>query len=464
MLGSCGTGGKTRTYRDDPPGPERRQRLPRRARDARRADAGGGRRAAATRSSSRRRTVLVARGGDRTRRARAAGSPRAGPLIDEHRRSHGRRRRADAVRARDERHSVDLDRRNAAHDASRAASTVARPPAVSPSPASAGTGIGTGTGSGTIIPPGGGFTDYVRGYGPGSVGTRFGDPLEPFDELLGLVRSGAARRHVRPQRRRAAARPPRDRFSTLRFNPSRSCRRRSPSSASRRTRSCSATGTASRIASQDPQLHGHLRRAAAAGAVRARARSPPARADDGGGPHDRRRPRPDRGPAARVPLHATSSIRRRSTLATVQSFGGQLLAALEKGDAEELEHLRAVHEQNLLALRRRARAARDRRRGGHARVAAPAAGGRRVPAPALHRAARGRHAAAGAQAAGPAARGLAVPDGGEHRAGGGVDPHDHPGLRRADGDEVRRQPARRRRPRGRRRARRRTRRSSTPAA
>jgi hypothetical protein len=38
---------------------------------------------------------------------------------------------------------------------------------------------------------------------------------------------------------------------------------------------------------------------------------------------------------------------------TVQNFGGQLLAALEKGDAGELDHLRTVHEQNLLTLRRK---------------------------------------------------------------------------------------------------------------
>jgi hypothetical protein len=35
---------------------------------------------------------------------------------------------------------------------------------------------------------------------------------------------------------------------------------------------------------------------------------------------------------------------------TVQSFGAQLLSALEKRDAEELSHLRTVHEQNLLKL------------------------------------------------------------------------------------------------------------------
>ena len=39
--------------------------------------------------------------------------------------------------------------------------------------------------------------------------------------------------------------------------------------------------------------------------------------------------------------------------ALVQSFGGQLMSALEKRDAEELSRLRAVHEQNLLKLRSR---------------------------------------------------------------------------------------------------------------
>jgi len=38
---------------------------------------------------------------------------------------------------------------------------------------------------------------------------------------------------------------------------------------------------------------------------------------------------------------------------TVQSLGAQLLSAFEKGDAEELSHLRAVHEQNLLTMRTR---------------------------------------------------------------------------------------------------------------
>jgi hypothetical protein len=38
---------------------------------------------------------------------------------------------------------------------------------------------------------------------------------------------------------------------------------------------------------------------------------------------------------------------------TVQAFGAQLLSAFEKGDAEELAHLRAVHEQNLLQMRTR---------------------------------------------------------------------------------------------------------------
>lgn len=38
---------------------------------------------------------------------------------------------------------------------------------------------------------------------------------------------------------------------------------------------------------------------------------------------------------------------------TVQSFGSQLLSALEKRDGEELAHLRAVHEHNLLKMRER---------------------------------------------------------------------------------------------------------------
>ncbi len=44
----------------------------------------------------------------------------------------------------------------------------------------------------------------------------------------------------------------------------------------------------------------------------------------------------------------------RQHAATVQSFGSQLQAAMEKRDAEELAQLRAVHEQNLLKLREQA--------------------------------------------------------------------------------------------------------------
>jgi len=40
----------------------------------------------------------------------------------------------------------------------------------------------------------------------------------------------------------------------------------------------------------------------------------------------------------------------RQYVATVQAFGAQLQAALEKRDAEELSHLRAVHDQNLLKM------------------------------------------------------------------------------------------------------------------
>ena len=38
--------------------------------------------------------------------------------------------------------------------------------------------------------------------------------------------------------------------------------------------------------------------------------------------------------------------------AMVQGFGGSLLSALEKKDAEQLSMLRATHEQNLLKLQR----------------------------------------------------------------------------------------------------------------
>ena len=114
----------------------------------------------------------------------------------------------------------------------------------------AGIGIGTGTGSGATLVPGGGFTDYVRGYGPGAVGTRFGDPLEPFDDLLdvyglepleikydlGDVISALSTRVTGGA-------------TASRSTRSRSYHPRSPSSASRRTRSCSATGTAWRTAS-----------------------------------------------------------------------------------------------------------------------------------------------------------------------------------------------------------------------
>jgi hypothetical protein len=56
--------------------------------------------------------------------------------------------------------------------------------------------------------------------------------------------------------------------------------------------------------------------------------------------------------AGDLPPYRFSSIidKAKQYASTVQSFGAQLLSALEKRDAEELAHLRAVHDQNLLKM------------------------------------------------------------------------------------------------------------------
>ena len=203
--------------------------------------------------------------------------------------------------------------------------------------------------------PGAGVTDYVRGYGPGSVGIRSGHPLEPFAEFTDTYDVGLLGIKYGPGDVFARSGDPLDRrgFDHYRFHPVEVVPPKD-------TVFCippnkELLGYWDRVEDRLPRSATAWTSPAraAARAVRTRARPAHARAHDGGGPHPRRRPRPDRRPATRLPLHATSSTRRNSTWRTVQNFGGQLLAALEKGDAEELDHLRTVHEQNLLTLRRK---------------------------------------------------------------------------------------------------------------
>jgi hypothetical protein len=215
-----------------------------------------------------------------------------------------------------------------------------------------GTGIGPGADSGEVTLPGSGLTDYVRGYGPGSVGTRFGDPLKPFDELhprgpepleviydlddverpfvLGDPWSHRVPFHpveVVPPKESVFCIPPDqellgywDRVENH-LDKIRSCR--------------DISGARRRLELFAPELDPRLLvRMTAAGLT----------IDDVLGPT-----------AGRLPAHRFNYLvdKAKEQLATVQNFGGQLLAALEKGDAQELENLRAVHEQNLLAMRRR---------------------------------------------------------------------------------------------------------------
>lgn len=211
-----------------------------------------------------------------------------------------------------------------------------------------------GTGSPPVEIPGSGVTDFVRGYGPGSVGTRFGNALEPFTELTdryGLgpldIKYGLGDITLPPDFRDrhgfdhyrfdpAGVVPPKDTVFCIPPNKEllgywdrvedrlfkiRNCR---DISGARRRPELFAPEL-------DPRL---LVRMTAAGLT----------IDDVLGTS-----------AGQLPAYRFTYLidKAKQHVGTVQSFGSQLLAALEKGDAEELNHLRTVHEQNLLTLRRK---------------------------------------------------------------------------------------------------------------
>ena len=211
-----------------------------------------------------------------------------------------------------------------------------------------------GTGSPPVVIPGSGVTDFVRGYGPGSVGTRFGNALVPFTELTdkyGLelldIKYGLGDITLPPDLRDrrgfdhyrfdpADLVPPKDTVFCIPPNKEllgywdrvedrlfkiRNCR---DISGARRRPELFAPEL-------DPRL---LVRMTAAGLT----------IDDVLAMS-----------AGQLPVYRFTFLidKAKQHVGTVQSFGSQLLAALEKGDAEELNHLRTVHEQNLLALRRK---------------------------------------------------------------------------------------------------------------
>lgn len=213
-------------------------------------------------------------------------------------------------------------------------------------------GVGTDT---PVVIPGSGVTDYVRGYGPGSVGTRFGNALDPFTELagkyglepldvkyeLGDVPVKFDHRHDGHQFEHyhfdpVDVVPPKDTVFCIPANKELLGYWDRVDDRLRKIRNCMDISGASRrlelfAPEIDPRL---LVRMTAAGLT----------IDDILGLA-----------AAQPPVYRFSYLieKAKQEAGTVQSFGGQLLGALEKGDAEELNHLRSVHEQNLLTMRRK---------------------------------------------------------------------------------------------------------------
>jgi len=221
-------------------------------------------------------------------------------------------------------------------------------------PASAGFTV-TGNGAPTII-PGGGYTDYVRGYGPGSVGTRLGgSALEPFTELTDKYQVGMLDIRYGVGGMLAQLDEPLDRYDLdhYRFDPVEVVPPKDTvfcippnkellgywdrvEDRLLKLRNCKDISGAQRRLELfapvlDPRM---LVRMTAAGLT----------LDD----------ILDTA-AGELPAYRFTYLieKARQHATTVQSFGAQLLAALEKGDAEELNHLRTVHEQNLLKLRTR---------------------------------------------------------------------------------------------------------------
>ncbi|MFF9120455.1 neuraminidase-like domain-containing protein [Streptomyces massasporeus] len=216
-------------------------------------------------------------------------------------------------------------------------------------PAGAGLTV-TGTGSPPVVAPGGRLPDYVRGYGPGSVGTRSGTPLKPVTELIDpldvehrlddVVKSfDPLRDRHRPDKYRfhpIEVVPPKDTVFCIPPNKELLSYWDRVDDRLRKIRNCmDISGARRRLELFAPELDPRmLVRMTAAGLT----------IDDILGPT-----------ASQLPAYRFTYLvdKAKEHVATVQSFGGQLLAALEKSDAQELEQLRAVHEQNLLTLRRK---------------------------------------------------------------------------------------------------------------
>ena len=212
-----------------------------------------------------------------------------------------------------------------------------------------------GAASPPVVVSGVSVTGHVRGYGPGSVGTRFGHPLEPFTELTDKY-------DVRPLDIKyrlgdvfVRLDDPRDRlgvghykFHPIEVVPAKDTVFCIPPNKELlgywdrvddrlgKIRNCmDISGARRRLELFAPELDPRmLVRMTAAGLT----------LDDILGLT-----------AGQLPAYRFTYLvdKAKQHVGTVQSFGGQLLAALEKGDAGELEHLRTVHEQNLLTLRRK---------------------------------------------------------------------------------------------------------------
>jgi hypothetical protein len=213
----------------------------------------------------------------------------------------------------------------------------------------------TGTAGSSPVIPGEGITDYVRGYGPGTVGTRFDSAITPFTELFekyGIeeldIRYGLGDGPAFTQLDGPIDRydlegyhfdpvelvPPKDTMFCIPPNKELLGYWDRVEDRLLKIRNCmDISGARRRLDLFAPELDPRmLVRMTAAGLSIDDILSTA---------------------AGQVPAYRFTYLldRARQHAATVQGFGAQLLAALEKGDAEELNQLRTVHEQNLLKLR-----------------------------------------------------------------------------------------------------------------
>jgi hypothetical protein len=210
-----------------------------------------------------------------------------------------------------------------------------------------------GTDGDTPVIPGAGIIDYVQGYGPDAVGTQFGDPFDLLDELhekygidplnvthgLGDVEHRYADPHLRDRFENfhadpIAVVPPKDTVFCIPPNKELLGYWDRVEDRLWKVRNCmDLSGARRRPELFAPELDpAMLVRMTAAGLT----------VDDILGMA-----------AGKAPAYRFTYLveKAKQHAGTVQGFGAQLLAALEKGDAEELNQLRSVHEQNLLSLR-----------------------------------------------------------------------------------------------------------------